>query len=172
LGTKSTHSLTELDIQLLKSLAEKSRTSLNKISENLGISIETVQKHVKKLENNGIIKGYTAVVDLSKMGYTVTAVVFVQIEGGHLSDVEAEIAKEDNVLAVYDTTGDYDAVLVAKFKDTNGLNAFVKRLLSMRHVRRTVTNVAFNVLKEDFNSVLIPDNYEESIDKENVSSTA
>jgi len=149
--------LTELDVQLLQSLTKNSRTSINKISENIGVSADTVQKHIIKMEETGILKGYTAVVDLIKMGYPVTAVVFMQLEGGYLPQVESEIAKEDNVLAVYDMTGDYDAAIIAKFKDNGGLNAFVKRLLVVQHVRRTVTNVAFNVIKENFNSPLLSD---------------
>ena len=110
----------------------------------------TVQKHAVRLENRGVLKGYTAIIDPIKLGYDITAVVFVQVGGGRLLDVEREIAKEANVLAVYDITGDYDAALIAKFKDYSGLNAFVKRLLSMQYITRTVTNVASNVVKEDF----------------------
>ncbi len=142
--------LTELDLQIMKSLQEDSRLSLSKIADKLGTSVGTAQKHIKKLEDRGVLKGYTAIIDPTKLGYNVTAVVFVQVEGGRLLDVENEIAKEANVLAVYDITGDYDAALVTKFKDTSGLNAFVKRLLSMRHIKRTVTNVALNVIKEEF----------------------
>jgi len=110
----------------------------------------TVRKHVVRLEDRGVLQGYTAIIDPTKLGYDITAVVFVQVGGGRLLDVEHEIAKEDNVLAVYDITGDYDAALIAKFKDYSGLNAFVKRLLSMQYITRTVTNVASNVVKEDF----------------------
>jgi Lrp/AsnC family transcriptional regulator for asnA, asnC and gidA len=146
----STETLTELDIQILKSLQEDSRLSLNKIANKVGTSAGTVQKHIHEMEASGLLKGYSATVDPIKLGYGVTAVVFVQVEGGRLLEVEQEIAKEDNVLAVYDITGDYDAAVIAKFKDNSGLNAFVKRLLSMRHVKRTITNVALNVVKEDF----------------------
>jgi Lrp/AsnC family transcriptional regulator for asnA, asnC and gidA len=146
--------LTEFDSQLLQAIAENSRISRNKISKTLNTSIDTIQKHLSRLENEGILKGYTTIINPTKLGFSITAVIFVQIEGEHLLDVETEIAKEDNVLLVYDLTGEYDAAIVAKFKDSNGLNAFAKRLLSMRHVKRTVTNVAINVVKEKFNSIL------------------
>ena len=142
-----------MDHQIIASLQEDSRLSLSKIADKLGTSSSTAQKHIKKLEDKGVLKGYTVVIDPTKLGYCVTAVVFVQVEGEHLLNVENEIAKEDNVLAVYDITGDYDAALVTKFKDTGSLNAFVKRLLSMRYVKRTVTNVAFNVIKEEFTPI-------------------
>ena len=73
----------------------------------------------------------------------------VQAEGTYLTDIENEIAKTANVVAVYDITGDYDATVIAKFKDRAGLNAFIKNLLAIPHIRRTVTNVALNIIKED-----------------------
>ena len=131
-------------------MQQDSRLSLSKIAGKLGTSVSTAQKRIRNLEDKEILKGYTAVIDPSKLGYVVTAVVFVQVGGGHLLEVEREIAKEDNVVAVYDITGDFDAALVAKFKDNSGLSAFIKRLLSMPYVKRTLTDVALNVVKEDF----------------------
>ena len=60
----------------------------------------------------------------SKMGYALTAIIMIQVEGGHIIEVENEIAKETNVLSVYDITGEYDAVVFAKFRDNAGLKAF------------------------------------------------
>jgi DNA-binding Lrp family transcriptional regulator len=73
----------------------------------------------------------------------------IQAEGTYLTEVENEIAKTSNVVALYDITGDYDAIAIAKFKDRAGLNTFIKNLLSLPHLKRTLTNVALNVVKED-----------------------
>jgi len=64
-------------------------------------------------------------------------------------EVENEIAQASSVVAVYDITGDYDAAIITKFKDRMGLNDFVKNLLTNPHIKRTVTNIALNVIKED-----------------------
>jgi macrodomain Ter protein organizer (MatP/YcbG family) len=53
------------------------------------------------------------------------------------------------VFAVYDITGDYDVAIVTRFKDRSGLNDFVKSLLAAPHVKRTVTNLALNIIKEN-----------------------
>jgi DNA-binding Lrp family transcriptional regulator len=102
------------------------------------------------LEKKGVLKSYTVILDLPELGYSLTAIIQIQAEGGHLVDVENKIAKTANVIAVYDVTGDYDAIVIAKFKDVGDLNTFIKNLLSIPHVRRTVTNVALSVIKEDF----------------------
>lgn len=140
----------DVDLQIISLLQEDCRLSFNKIASKLGISAGTAFNHVKNLEKNGILKSYTVIADPSKLGYSLTAIVLIQVEGGHLRDVENEIANTANVIAVYDTTGDYNAIVITKFKNGADLNTFIKNLLAMPHVRRTVTNVALSVIKEDF----------------------
>lgn len=150
LKTGLTEKIDNVDIQILKVLQEDSRLSFNKIASKLGVSVGTAFNRVKSLEEKGVLKGYTALVDSDKLGYSLTAIIMVQAEGSHLTDVENEIAKTANVVAVYDITGDYDAVAIAKFKDRANLNVFIKNLLAMPHIKRTVTDIALNVIKEDY----------------------
>ena len=140
----------KIDLQIINLLQEDYRLSFNKIAKELGISVGTAYNRIKNLEERGILKGYTAIVDPAKVGYTLTAIILIQAEGKHLLDVENEVAKMSNVISVYDITGDFDIAVVARFKDRFGLNAFIKNLLTMPYVKRTVTNVVLNVVKEDF----------------------
>ena len=140
----------KIDLQIINLLQEDSRLSFNKMAKELGISVGTAYNRIKNLEERGILRGYTAIVDPVKVGYTLTAIILIQAEGKHLLDVENEVAKMSNVISVYDITGDFDIAVVARFKDRFGLNAFIKNLLTMPYVKRTVTNVVLNVVKEDF----------------------
>ena len=140
----------EIDLQIIDLLQEDSRLSFNKIANELGISVGTAYNHIKSLENREVIKGYTAIVDPVKVGYSLTAIVLIQAEGKHLLDVEKKISKINNVILVYDITGDFDIAVVARFKNRFDLNNFIKSLLAMPYVKRTVTNVVLNVVKEDF----------------------
>ena len=142
--------LDEVDLGIIKLLQEDSRLSFNKIASRLGISVGTAYNRIKNLEEKGVLSGYTVLVDPFRLGFTMTAIVLIQAEGTHLVDVEKQIAKMENVVSVYDITGDYDIAVIVRFKARTGLNAFVKSLLAMSYVRRTVTNVALNVVKEDF----------------------
>ena len=140
----------DVDFQIINLLQEDSRRSFNKIATKLGIAVGTAYNRVKSLEEKGILKGYTIMVDPVKLGYSLTAIILIQAEGKHLLEVEKEIAKLDNVISVYDITGDFDAAVVARFRDRSSLNSFIKNLLTTPHVRRSVTNVVLNVVKEDF----------------------
>ena len=139
----------DIDIQIINLLQEDCRLSFNKIARKLGISVGTAFNHVKNLEKKGILKGYTVIVDSAKLGYSLTALLLIHAEGSYLTHVENEIAKTANTVAVYDITGDYDVAVITRFKDRTSLNAYVKNLLAVPHIKRTVTNVALNIIKED-----------------------
>ena len=140
----------EVDLHIVTLLQEDSRLSFNKIASKLGISVGTAYNRVKNLEATGILKGYTITLDPLKLGFGLTAIIMIQVYGGHLTEVEQEIAKNANAIAVYDITGEYDAAVVTKFKDRSGLNDFVKSLLATPYIKRTVTNVALDVIKEEY----------------------
>jgi len=146
----SLQKIDDVDFQIIKLLQEDSRKSFKKIANELGIAVGTAYNRVKSLEEKGILKGYTITVDSAKLGYGLTAVILIQAEGKHLLEVEEEVARLNDVICVYDITGDYDVAVVARFRDRTALNKFIKNLLTSPYVRRTVTNVALNVIKEDF----------------------
>lgn len=139
-----------VDIKIIQLLQEDSRISFNRIANKLGVSVGTAYNRVKSMEEKGVIKGYTVIVDPVKLGQTLTAIILIQADGKHLVEVEEKISRIKNVVCVYDITGDFDIAVIARFKDRFGLNAFIKSLLRIPHVRRTVTNVVLNVVKEDF----------------------
>ena len=140
----------DIDRKIIRLLQEDSRKSFNKIAESLGIAVGTAYNRVKNLEDKGILKGYTIMVDSTKLGYGLTALILIEAEGRYLPEVEKELAKLDEVVSIYDITGDYDIAVIARFKNRNTLNNFIKSTLKMPHVSRTVTNVVLNVVKEDF----------------------
>ena len=96
------------------------------------------------------MKGFTTIVDSVELGYALTAVMLIQVEGKHLAEVEKEIAQLNEASCVYDVCGDFDITVVAKFRSRFAMNRFIKDVKSMSHVRRAVTSLVFNVVKENF----------------------
>jgi Lrp/AsnC family transcriptional regulator for asnA, asnC and gidA len=139
----------DLDLKIIRELQKDARQSYREIADKLGVAEGTVYNRVNKLQGLEVIKGFIPNIDYSKLGYDLVALVGVMVEGGYLPEIEQKIAKESNVSAVYDVTGEYDAIIVAKFKNRSGLNDFVKRILAMEHVKRTYTMVVLNILKEE-----------------------
>ena len=139
----------EIDITILKEIQEDSRTSYRDIAKRLGLSVGTVHNRVKKMTGLGVVKSFAAVLDPEKLGFELTAIILMQVEGGHIVDVEKTISKSRSVIAVYDVTGDFDIIVIAKFRSLEELNAFIKEILKMPYVKRSVTSIALNVVKED-----------------------
>ncbi len=141
--------LDELDVAILRRLNQDARKSFRDIARELRVSISTISNRVKRLEQEGIIVGYIPVLDEKKLGYDVLAVIGIRISKGKLLEVQRKIGREDKVVDVYDVTGEYDSVIIARFKNTKELDAFIKRLVAMENVERTYTQVVLNVVKQE-----------------------
>jgi DNA-binding Lrp family transcriptional regulator len=142
--------LDELDVKLLRVLTLDSRLSSRQIAKQCGVSVGTALSRIRRMEDDGVIKGYTAVLDQEKLGYELTVVTEVTVSKGRLLEMEKEIAQIPNVCCVYDLTGLSDAAIIAKFKSREDLSKFTKRLLSLPYVERTNTHVVLTTIKEDF----------------------
>jgi DNA-binding Lrp family transcriptional regulator len=142
--------LNEIDAKILKALLEDARFSSRQIAKNVGVSVGTVLSRIKKMEDEGLIKGYSVILDQERLGYELTVVTEITVAKGKLVETETEIAKIPNVCCVYDVTGLTDAVIIAKFKSREDLGAFTKRLLNLPYVERTNTHVVLNTVKENF----------------------
>ena len=142
--------LDETDVKILRLLLSDARLSSRQIAKKTGVSIGTVLSRMKKMEQAGIVKEYSAIVDYEKLGYELTVVVEMTISKGRLSEIAKEIAKVPNVCCVYNVTGLTDAMVIAKFKKREELSGFTKYLLSLPYVERTNTHVVLTTMKEDF----------------------
>lgn len=142
--------LNEIDLKILKSLLEDARFSSRQVAKNVGVSVGTVLSRIKKMEEEGLIKGYSVILDHEKLGYELTVVTEITVAKGRLVETENEISKIPNVCSVYDVTGLTDAVIIAKFKTREDLGSFTKRLLNLPYVERTNTHVVLTTVKENF----------------------
>ena len=142
--------LDETDVKILKALTLDARLSSRQIAKQCDVSISTVLSRIKRMETEGIIRGYAALLDHEKLGYELTVVTEITVSKGRLLEVENEIARLPNVCCVYDVTGLIDAAIIAKFHNREELGKFTKRLLAIPFVERTNTHVVLTSIKEDF----------------------
>jgi len=142
--------LDETDVKIMKTLTFAARLSSRQIAKQCNVSIGTVLSRIKRMEKDGVIRGYSALLDHEKLGYELTVVSEITVSKGRLLEVENEIARLSNVCCVYDVTGLTDAVIIAKFKSRDELSKFTKRLLAIPYVERTNTHVVLTTIKEDF----------------------
>ena len=139
-----------LDKKILKNLTVDARQSARQLALKLEVSTVTVLSRIKKLEKEGIILGYTAIIDHEKIGYSLTAVIEIMAKNDKIVDIDKEISKFEKVCGVYDITGTTDTIIIAKFKERNELSTFVKGLAVIPNVENTITHVVLNTAKENF----------------------
>ncbi|KXB02782.1 AsnC family transcriptional regulator [candidate division MSBL1 archaeon SCGC-AAA261D19] len=143
----------ETDMEIVRMLEENGRIPFREIAERLDVSEGTVYNRVKRLQEENVIKGFSIRSDPMKLGRDLVAIIGLRVYGGHLVEVEKEVAEHPGVRAVYDVTGDHDAILIIRFETRAELNDFVKKLLSHKYVERTSTYVVLNVVKEDMRTL-------------------
>lgn len=142
--------LDELDLKILKILSEDARRSCREVAETLQVASGTVYNRIKRMMDEGVIEGYVPLIDPAKLGYDLTTLILAQVNHKQLPEIEEKLVKLGYVNAVYDITGEFDVAVIARVKDREMLNNLVKKILLIPGVNRTVTNVVFDVVKEDF----------------------
>lgn len=140
----------QTNVKILKTLLSNARLSSRQIAKKVDVSAATVISRIKKMEKKGTIKGYTAILDQEKLGYELTVITEITVSKGKLLEMEKKIAKIPGVCAVYDVTGQIDAMVIAKFRSREELSKFTKNLLSMPFVERTNTHLVLTTVKEDY----------------------
>ena len=137
------------DSELLKHLSTNGKASQRELAEVTGLALGTVSNHLKVLEKKKIINGYSANIDPEKVGFTLSATIHLRITKGKIMDVQASIAKHPRVYIVYDITGEWDSLVLARFKDREEMDEFIKTTLSQKNIERTSTSLVLNNVKED-----------------------
>jgi len=146
----SGHSVDVLDVNILTLLTTDARQSAREMAHKLGVSTSTITGRMNKLRDSRILKGYTTNVDYQKLGYDLTVITEILVSKGKLLEMENDIARLPGVCAVYDVTGEIDAIVISKCKNREELSRFTKGLLSMHYVERTNSHVVLTTVKEDF----------------------
>jgi DNA-binding Lrp family transcriptional regulator len=138
-----------LDVKLVNELLGDGRASLRSLADDLDVSVTTVSNHLQTLEEEGAVEGYTPVVDYERLGFDVTAILQLKVDGNALPDITDRLRGHKQMISVYEVTGDYDVVAVGKFQDTDDMNALIKELLSDADIIESNTSVVLNAAAEN-----------------------
>jgi Lrp/AsnC family leucine-responsive transcriptional regulator len=149
--------LDRTDLKLLAELQQDGRRSVVELAERVGLSQTPCARRIQKLEQAGVIEGYSAVVDPVKLGLKVQAFVQVKLER-HTDENVAEFRRAlqliDEVVSCHATTGEYDFMLTLVAPDLESLsNIVLKRLLKIPAVRDVHSSIVLETMKR---SVRVP----------------
>jgi DNA-binding Lrp family transcriptional regulator len=137
-----------LDRKLVNALLDDGRASLRSLGEDLDVSVTTVSNHISDLQEQGIIEGYVPEVNYGELGYDVTAIIQLKVEGSALPEITERLSEQTHMVSVYEITGDHDIVAIGKFTDTDHMNEQIKKLLVDPEIKESNTSVVLNTVVE------------------------
>ena len=145
--------LDAIDYEILTCLKENSRENATNIGAKINLSTSAVIERIKKLENSGLIKQYTAIIDQSILGRDLNAFITVRLEHPkHYENFVDSIKKNAYITECYYLAGDFDFILKIVTDQRKSLEQILNYIKSIEGVSFTRTSV---VLSENKNEVCI-----------------
>lgn len=143
----------DLDRKILDLLECGGRMTASEIGKRVNLSVPAAAERIRKLEDRGIVKGYQAVLDRKKIGKSLSAFVFVDVEKtGQIEEFRRKAALFPDVLELHHIAGEHDYLLKVAVKDTSELEGFITdKLKAIPGVSRSRTYIVFSSIKETSN---------------------
>jgi len=139
-----------MEITILRQIQRDGRISWAALAGLLGVTGPAIAERVRKLEERGVIRGYTALLDPTAVGYSMLAFVAVRLEHpGHRSGFLAQVDELPEILECHHVSGEDDYLLKIVSRDTRDLDRIlVDGLQSVEGVARTRTTIVLSTAKE------------------------
>ena len=143
--------LDETDKKILQKLQQDSKITNKELSNGLSLSVTAVFERIKRLERNGVISGYVALVAPEKVGkafMVLTQIKLVQHTKNNVIKFEGEVVKLPEVLECYHVSGEYDYILKVLVKDMEAYREFMlSKLTNLEHIGSTQSTFIISSVK-------------------------
>ncbi|MFY7815513.1 MAG: Lrp/AsnC family transcriptional regulator [Chryseobacterium sp.] len=143
--------LDETDKKLLLFLQEDAKQTTKELSYKLGLSVTAVYERVRKLENNGVISRYVALLDRQKVDRNFTVLCHVKLtqhKKQYVLQFEKEIMNLEEVTECFHVSGDYDYILKIAVKDMEDYRNFMlSKLTTLQHIASTHSSFMISEVK-------------------------
>ena len=132
--------LDAIDERLVALLVEDGRRSVHDLATTAGISRANAYRRLDRLQRDGVIRGFTAIVDPARVGRPLTVLINVSAEQARWEDLSRQLAALDGVEWLAATTGDVDFLALVRLRDVAELRDVVlEQLHALPGVTRTTT---------------------------------
>ena len=142
----STHRADSVDARLLLALTEEPRATTVALAERLGLSRNTVQARLARLDERGALDSFERRIDPATLGYPLTAYVTIRVTQRGLDDVGAALADIPEVLQCHGIAGQTDLLVHAVARDADDLYRIAGQILAIPWVERTDTALVMREL--------------------------
>ena len=145
----------EIDSRILKILSERADATATEISQQINLSVPAINKRIRKLENDGVIRRFTVLTDGDKVGKPIVAYILVVVQSRAGVDALLEyIVQDDDILECAAVTGEYDYLIKVCAADVAALE---KKLLHMKKQKGVVkSHTMLSLMEHKFSPTLLP----------------
>jgi len=137
-------SIDRLDADIVALLTDDPRAGVTELAGRLGVTRNTVQARLQRMVSAGVLAGYSARVDLDRVGLPVVAFIDLELAQGALQDVVDELSRLPHVLEVHATTGRGDLLVRLAARGHAELQRLLQDVLAVPGVVRTTTHIALS----------------------------
>ena len=143
--------LDEIDKKLLNLLQQDCRKPILDLARELKIPKSTVSYRIKRLEDEGIIEGYYAKINASKLGEDIQVIVQVRAKfgQGYAESIGESLAEISGVWGVYFVYGESDFIIIARSKNREEIFEKMNNLYNSNDIERTTTFIVGKTIKDD-----------------------
>lgn len=135
-------SIDRLDVDLLEMLARDARVGVVELASRLGISRNTVQSRLKRLEESGLVAGYRPELDLAQAGIATQAFLGLEVQQGRLGSIVEALIGIPQVLEIHATTGREDLLVRVATETQAGLQQLIEQVVAIPGVVHSTTTLA------------------------------
>lgn len=141
----NTNKLDQTDKEIIQQLKNNGRKSYRQIAKELDLSVGTITNRVQKLQDNGIIKGFQLQLNPEKLGYKINTIITLQTK----TDITNTLQKQEyqkHIQTAHNITGEYNTMLITRFKNTEELNTFIKQLNTEEKIEKINTQMILETI--------------------------
>lgn len=139
-----------IDRQLVNLVQKDATLTTAELADQVGLSPSPCARRIKRLEQEGVISGYRAIVSRSAVGIAMTVFVEVSLNNHQASSVdefERAVSEMDEVISCHVVSGAYDYLLEVVSKDLAGYESFTRKLQILENVKDMHTHLAIRQVK-------------------------
>lgn len=144
----------KIDFQILEILKSNGRERASEISKEVHLTVSTVIERIRKMEQSGIIKGYTVLTDDPQVGNDVTVIIEVSLDHPKYEDAFMEsVNSHPNIIACYYLTGEFDYILKITCRSSHHLEEIHRWIKDQPGIRKTRTHYVLRTVKNIYTSL-------------------
>ncbi len=149
MAEQSGFKIDDLDASLLGELQSDSRTGVLELSRRLGVARGTVQARLDRLVEAGIIRSFSANLNLDALGFQVKAYVTVEVKEGQIGSVVEPLSKINEVLEVHSVAAQGDLLCLVAARSNQHMMDVLEKVLAISDIARTSTAIVLKTQVEN-----------------------